>query len=307
MKLKLKQLKFKSFLICLLLLVVLVGLLIPSRTWMQQKVAHSSARLNSPMSPMILVPGSSASKDRFDTLVNLINEANIDHSLIKVTVKKNDAITVSGQLKPKDNNPFIVISFENNQDGYANIKKQGRWMSLAMTYLQKRYNFNNFRGIGHSNGGLIFTYYLENYYDSDVVSLSRLMTIGTPYNFEESSINNKTEMLSDFIKKRDKLPKDMVLYSIAGTENYTDDGIVPEASVTAGKYIYQNRIKEYTEITVTGQDSAHSDLPQNKQIVNLITQYIVNDPFAPKQKTLKKKNGNNQTINPEEPQIAPTE
>ncbi len=56
------------------------------------------------------------------------------------------------------------------------------------------------------------------------------------------------------------------MYSIAGTEDYTDDGIVPVQSVLAGKYIFQKHVKSYTQITVSGDDAQHSSLPEIQKL-----------------------------------------
>ena len=61
------------------------------------------------------------------------------------------------------------------------------------------------------------------------------------------------------------------------TVTYTSDGLVPDGSVDAGKYIYQKQVAHYTSMTVTGKDAQHSNLPQNKQIVRLIEEYLL-DP-----------------------------
>jgi uncharacterized alpha/beta hydrolase family protein len=45
--------------------------------------------------------------------------------------------------------------------------------------------------------------------------------------------------------------------------------------VEAGKYVYQGQVKHFTEITVTGNNAQHSDLPQNAQIVTLIRTYML--------------------------------
>ena len=92
----------------------------------------------------------------------------------------------------KDNEPVIVIGFENNKDGYYNIKKQTKMMNQAFEALQNKYNFNNFKGLGHSNGGLIYTAFIENYLSDYDVKINSLMTIGTPYNFTETNIKNKS-------------------------------------------------------------------------------------------------------------------
>ena len=85
-------------------------------------------------------------------------------------------------------------------------------------------------------------------------------------------------MLNDLITSRNKLPSSLTVYSIAGTENLDGDGTVPIESVEAGKYIFQNQVAHYTQITVSGDEAGHSSLPQNRQIVNLISQYMVATP-----------------------------
>ena len=243
----------------------------PSIQWMHKNVTAISKRHDSNMSPVIFIPGSSATQNRFDGLIDKLNDRRGKrHSLLKVTVHTNDRISYSGSIRPRDNEPFIVVGFENNKDGYSNIKKQAKWFSIAFNALAKKY-----KAIGHSNGGLVYTMYLENYFNRDDISIKKLMTIGSPYNFSETSLSHKTQMLSDFIKQRKKIPKTLSVYSIIGTQNFDNDGIVPARSAEAGKYIYQGQAQHYTEITVTGNDAQHSDLPQNQQIINLIEQYIL--------------------------------
>ncbi|AVK62215.1 acyltransferase [Lactobacillus sp. CBA3605] len=284
MKAKLTQRRFLIVLgIALLFLAIFVW---PAYTWTKNNVASMAGRHDSQLSPVIMIPGSSATQNRFDTLVTRLNKTTQKkHSLIKLTVHTDDRITYSGALRPHDNEPIIVVGFENNKDGYNNIKKQAYWFSLAFKQLAKKYQFNNFKAIGHSNGGLIYTYFLEHYFKRDDITVKRMMTIGSPYNFSEANLSHKTQMLADFIKYREKIPKKLAVYSVAGTENYDTDGLVPARSVEAGKYVYQGQVKHYTEITVTGGDAQHSDLPQNQQIVRLIQEYIL-DHQSSKQKRL---------------------
>lgn len=260
--------------------ILLVAMIILGLRWSEAKTSTNRAIFNSKMTPTILIPGSSASQNRFDGLVKELNKGVNKHSLLKVTVKETGAMTVSGKLRSRDQAPYMVVAFENNHDGYANIKKQAAWFNKAILMLQKRYHFRRFQAIGHSNGGLIWTRYLEQYYQAEELQVNVLMTIGSPYNFAEKSINNKTQMLADFIKHRSALPTDLTVYLILGTETYDDDGIVPEESVEAGKYIFQKQVAHYTQITVTGDDAQHSDLPQNDQIVQLIQQNVLPKPMG---------------------------
>ena len=266
----------KTALVFTLVCLFLIGLAAPSYSWTRKNVQKIEKFYNSKLSPIIMIPGSSATENRFDGLVTKLNQdrQGTKHSLLKVKVWNNGTITYSGSIDAKDNEPIIVIGFENNKDGYSNIKKQAKMVNQAFEALQSKYNFNNFKGLGHSNGGLIYTAFIENYLGDYDVDLKTLMTIGTPYNFTETNIKNKSEMLADFIKNREAIPTTLHMYSVAGTITYDSDELVPDASVSAGTYIYQNQAETYTEITVTGEDAQHSDLPTNDEVVALIKQHI---------------------------------
>lgn len=263
-----------KYLVFLALFLVILG--IPSYLWNKKSVKTMAGRYNSPMSPIIMIPGSSASANRFDALVKTVNSQYGErHSLLKLTVHTNDTITYSGSIRTGDTRPFIVVGFQNNKDGYDNIKKQARWFNIAFDQLKQRYRFNNFNAFGHSNGGLIWTYYLEHYFNDDTIDINQMLTVGSPYNFEEKNSNKRTQMLNDFIKYQDKLPSDLTYYSIAGTKLYTDDGIVPLGSVDAGKYIFEGVINHYTLITLTGDKAEHSDMISNSQFITLFHQYMI--------------------------------
>lgn len=266
----------KTALVFTLVCLFLIGLAVPSYSWTRKNVQKIEKFYNSKLSPIIMIPGSSATENRFDGLVTKLNQdrQGTKHSLLKVKVWNDGRITYSGSVDAKDNEPIIVIGFENNKDGYSNIKMQTKMVNQAFEALQSKYNFNNFKGLGHSNDGLIYTAFIEKYLGDYDVDLKTLMTIGTPYNFTETNIKNKSEMLADFIKAREAIPTTLHMYSVAGTITYDSDELVPDASVSAGKYIYQNQAETYTEITVTGEDAQHSDLPTNDEVVALIKQHL---------------------------------
>lgn len=268
----------KVWIISLCSIILTIILIVLSLSWSQRNVNNLTKWHNAKMSPVIMIPGSSASVNRFDRLVKQLNRHRKNpHSLLKVKVMKDDKIQYSGRIRPNDNEPIIVVGFENNHDGYSNIQQQARWFNLAFRELTKQYNFNNFKAIGHSNGGLIYTYFLEHYYAryQQTERIKKLMMIGSPYNFNEKSMNHQTKMLADFIKYRRRLPKNMNVYLVAGTQTFTSDGLVPLNSVLTGRYIYQNQVKHFTTIMVSGDNAQHSDLPQNTQIVDLINRYIL--------------------------------
>lgn len=268
----------------ILLITLMVVLAIPSYFWMKRDNKARAERSRSLLSPVIMVPGSSATTERFNDLIDQLNKTTMNqHSVLKVTVSREAKLSYSGSIGKNDLEPIIIIGFANNKDGYANIKKQAYWLDIAFDSLMQNYKFNNFKAFGHSNGGLIWTYWLEHYYAqyASDTKMKRLMTLGTPYNFTESNIKNRTQMLADFIKKRSALPKNLKVYSLSGGKSYESDGIVPETSVAAGKFIFQNQVKSYTAMTVTGEKADHSDLPQNKQVIQAIREYLLRKPDRP--------------------------
>ena len=270
--------KCRSRIVLTIAVLIMIMLAIPSYLWTKQNIHELARWQNSRLSPVIMVPGSSATINRFDDMVKLLNQTDHqNHSLLKVKVFNDGKIKYYGKIRTGDNEPIIVVGFQNNHDGYSNILKQAKMFNEAFKSLQKRYYFNNYKAIGHSNGGLIYTAFLEKYYKDYDVKMRELMTIGSPFNFGEANLKYKTQMLADFIKERKNIPKELTVFSVAGTENYDSDGLVPLNSVEAEKYVYQGQVKHYTEVTVTGVDAEHSDLPQNKQIVNLIQKYIFNN------------------------------
>lgn len=270
----------------LLVLLVVLAIFVPSQIWLKQRVTHYKSNYKTPLNPTIMVPGSSASQNRFDALITqLRKETKTTHSVLKVRVAENGQITYTGAIKRGDNQPFIVIAFENNRDGYQNINKQAKWLNLAFKDLVKTYHFNHFSMLGHSNGGLILSTFLEKYLaETPRVRPERLMMIATPYNMESDSTTKQTAILQELIKGRSHLPKKLTVYSVAGTENYSSDGTVPANSVNQGKYVFQNQVAHYTQITVTGDNTTHSDLPQNKQIVLLIRQYLLKEVLPSKER-----------------------
>ena len=127
----------------------------------------------------------------------------------------------------------------------AILKSRLNYSIKPLKPFKKKYNFNNFKGLGHSNGGLIYTAFIENYLGDYDIDLKTLMTIGTPYNFTETNI--KTSPRCWPILSREKaIPNTLYMYSVAGTITYDSDELVPDASVSAGKYIYQNQATSYS-------------------------------------------------------------
>ncbi|EFR44070.1 alpha/beta hydrolase [Streptococcus pseudoporcinus] len=272
------MIKKRYFLVLFVTIVIYFILIILGKTYINKTTSQQKAIYRSRMVPTVFVPGSGATNNRFDDMISELNKTHRKHSILKVEVSKDNQLTYSGGISSNDEHPFIVVGFENNLDGYDNIKQQAKWLDTAMHNLQLRYKFQRFNAVGHSNGGLNWTIFLEKYYSSEQFQMEKLLTIGTPYNFEESNFSNKTQMLKDLINERNVITSNLLVYNLAGTNTFEGDKIVPYESVEAGKFIFQKVAKHYTQVTVTGDDATHSDLPTNPEVI----QYLAEKLLKPK-------------------------
>jgi len=246
--------------------------------WAKSNVHALETQQASKLSPIIMIPGSNAGQNRFNQLVAELNQTSQEqHSLLRVLVHKDNSLSYTGTIRANDDEPIIVIGFQDNQDGFNNIKDQAGWFNHAMQILMARYRFKNVKIVGHSNGGLILTYALEHTALSRNLRIKKIMTIAAPYNLNDANSHGETTMLRSLVTYRTKIPRNLVVYSVAGSQSFNTDGLVPLYSVLAGRYVYQGQVRHFTELTVTGSQSEHSKLPQNSQIIQLIKNFIVDE------------------------------
>lgn len=228
------------------------------------------------ISPIIMIPGSSATENRFNRMIKKLNRnQHSHHSLVRIKVWNDGHMTYRGHLRKKDKQPIFVVGFQNNRDGYENIKQQAAMFNSALTVLQEKYFFNSFKALGHSNGGLVFTAFLQQYLaNHSELEMEKLLTIGSPYNLNKKNINHRVAMLDDFISNQENLPKKLQHLSIMGIFFRDGDGIVHKSSVEAGSLIYKGKIASHREVVIVGKDAHHSSLPQNEQVVDLIKGFL---------------------------------
>lgn len=227
--------------------------------------------------PIIMIPGSSATENRFNKMVKKLNHGqHPHHSLIRIKVWNDGHMTYRGHLNRKDRKPIFVVGFQNNRNGYENIKMQAAMFNAAITVLREKYAFTSFKGLGHSNGGLVYTVFLQQYLaNHSELEIEKLLTIGSPYNLNKKNLKHLVPMLDDFVANQGKLPKKLQHLSILGIFFRDGDGIVHKSSVEAGSLIYKGKIASHREIVIVGKDAHHSSLPQNEQVVDLIREFLL--------------------------------
>ena len=226
--------------------------------------------------PTIFVPGTNGTVNRFDSLISQLKTEN-QGNVLKITVNKDGSITKKGSLTADDSQPIIVVGFEDSSDETLDI--QGKWFQQALAEIQKHYHFDSYNYVGHSNGGLVITSYLEEFQEATDPSLAKLVTIGTPFNDTTTTYNDEvtsftkikqtSDLLAGYLESIENIPETIQMMNIAGeVDDTASDNTVPVQSVFSGRYIYQEQIESYQELLIKGKDTDHSALVENQQVID---------------------------------------
>lgn len=251
---------------CLLLMMLVIVLIISSIMVLTRRVL-AEQEVSLIQSPTIFIPGTNGTNHRFDSLIDELKQSDVAiNGILKVYVKKNGDIRLSGKLSQRDQEPLIVVGFEDNSEGA--VDDQGRLFQHVLMTLAENYQFNDYQVVGHSNGGLTVTAYLANYHQVSDPILTKLVTIGTPFTDEPTS-----ETGLNFVKKR-SLPIVGSVLAIAGDLDGESDGVVTVASALGAREIYQDVSGNYEELVVTGDLAGHSYLVTNPKVVKKMIQEL---------------------------------
>ncbi|MGM0219818.1 alpha/beta hydrolase [Enterococcus sp. AZ126] len=230
--------------------------------------------------PTIFVPGTNGTVNRFNGLIkNLDPKADV----LKVTVATDGTVSSKGKLTSSTEHPMIVIAFEDSSD--KTLPVQGKWYQLALRYIKEKYSFKTYNYLGHSNGGLVITSYLEEFQQSDDPKLAKLITLGTPYNDTSKKYNDAvtsfvqlketSDLLKSYLKNLENIPNTIKMLNIAGeVDDTASDSTVSVQSVFSGRYIYQDQVAEYQEVLIQGENTSHSELVENQKVVQLFKDFF---------------------------------
>ncbi|MGX7265216.1 alpha/beta hydrolase [Enterococcus crotali] len=231
--------------------------------------------------PTIFVPGTNGTVSRFNGLIKTLDPK---ADVLKVTVATDGTVSSKGKLSSSAEHPMIVIAFEDSSD--ETLPLQGNWYQLALSYIQKKYSFETYNYLGHSNGGLVITSYLEEFQQPDDPKLTKLITLGTPYNDTSKKYNDAvtsftqpketSELLKGYLTNLENIPDTVEMLNIAGeVDDTASDNTVPVQSVFAGRYIYQEQVADYQEILIQGENTSHSKLVENQKVIQLLKDFFL--------------------------------
>ena len=249
-------------------------------------IHQRTQRIKPVQEAFVMIPGSGTKADRFVQFQHDLNrvenkQGNFPHSMLEVTVKPNGRLVYRGKVSKLDRHPIITIAFAQNNDNYATVKRDAKLLTMAMDQIKNKYQIRRFSGFGHSNGGLVWTYWLEHYQSTDY-KITNIMLVGTPFNGYSNNSAIFIPQLRDLVKYRKNINPNINIINILGTTSYISDTRVPENSALAAKYIYQPVSHNYMAVTLTGRQVSHYELPQDSRLIQLIRDLIWHEDLGVK-------------------------
>ncbi|BDR58198.1 alpha/beta fold hydrolase [Xylocopilactobacillus apicola] len=263
--------KRKNILISLVILLVFLAVL---AIGLKPKEDNSSS-IDEPRKaikePLIMIPGSGGVADSYDSMIKVIQKNHSKTSVLKLTVDQKGKVRASGRLTSTASYPLVVVAFVDSSD--QAVPEQGAWFGSALRYLSDHYEFERFNYLGHSNGGPIITYYLEEHVKPNDPKADRLMFLGAPFNGVEAS-DNKTisSDLKPLLVNKSKIPSNLIVRNFYSDVGDDSDGVVPVKSVKAGKLIY-GQTASYEDRKLPGK-VAHSWLIEGTSSGKEVNQFF---------------------------------
>lgn len=269
-----------------------------------QQQSQTSKNYIMSTTPTIFMHGWSSSLRAEQSFIKIGTEQNIVTEEMVIHVTRNNKLQVQGRLTGNNDNPVILVQFDNNRVGEL---RYAQGLHHIVAYLKNRYNIKNFNVVGHSMGAYAWVYY--NMYwgaDPNLPRLNKMVVLAGPYNGildkghanqptsgnlanlwddapHENSLNKAGrpkiihEEYQTLLERKPNFPTNTRVLNIYGDlkDGTASDGLVTIQSVKSLRYLVSDRARSYQEFEVKGEGGQHSRLHINNPVVNdKLTNYL---------------------------------
>lgn len=216
-------------------------------------------------------------------------KAGITRSVLTAIVAEDGKVKISGEIKPKDENPIIMVGYQNNRN--PNFHEDADYAYNVVSTLQKQYGFKEMNLVGHSMGNMSIMYMLLDYGNrKNFPTLEKQVDIAGHFDgiigYHDSSTagiepngrpKDMTSYYKDLLKLRTTYPKTAEVINIYGNlqDGTNSDGRVRNDSSKSLKYLVP-RAKSYQEYQINGKAGQHSQLHEDKQVDKIIIKFLWN-------------------------------
>lgn len=230
--------------------------------------------------PTVFIHGYKGTANSFNNMLNRFERNGWGKKGLVYFISSNGRVLDYKVNGVQANQTFVQIILQNNR---ANFSESARWLSDALRHLKENYNVDAVNLVGHSMGGIISVYYMQQYNTDAYPNIQQFVAIGSPFD----GIYNK-----DYFKKhQDPAANDLKPNSLAFRMLYqggfpstvdvlnigsTGDLVAYPESVKAIRNIVPE--DQLEEIIIQNDDLGHSDLHESQEVDEIIHSFLWQEP-----------------------------
>lgn len=186
--------------------------------------------------------------------------------------------------------PIIQLVFKDRWIPSGTIE---RWFNQILNDLYQRYHFKTYNAVGHSLGAVALVSFLINTYNKPLPKINHLALVAGPFdgvvafgdlpNINPLSPEGKPAFMTPkyfwtYIN-RIKFPANAEVLNIYGNVNDSSntDKYVSVSSARSIKYILKPQVQRFVEYNAVGTSGEHSQLHDDKSVLQVINKFIYND------------------------------
>lgn len=286
---------------------VTIGLSAVGAVWAfssYQQQSQTSKNYVMSTTPTIFMHGWSSNLTAEQSFIKVGTEQNIVTEEMIIHVTRDNKLQVQGRLTGNNDNPVILVQFDNNRVGEI---RYAQGLRRIVSYLKDKYNIKDFNAVGHSMGAYAWVYYGMHWgADPNLPRLNKMVVLAGPYNGildkghanqpkngalaglwddtpHENSLDKNGcpkiihEEYNTLLARKNNFPINTQVLNIYGDlkDGTSSDGLVTVQSTRALRYLVSDRARSYQEFEVTGEGGQHSRLHINNPVVNdKLTDYL---------------------------------
>ncbi|KRL38924.1 alpha/beta hydrolase [Liquorilactobacillus uvarum] len=226
--------------------------------------------------PVLFIHGYAGNRFSFGLMLKRFEKNNWGVKSAVVKVSSVGKVSVLGD--PAAAGSMIQVLFENNR---ASIDEQAVWLRDILEELMQNYALKSVNIVAHSMGAVSVLSYLTNYGNERTLpEVSKLVTLGAPYNDIDPGKNSKTIEQSPMSvngplrpsaiyrklkKMRHSIAAQTLFLNIIGDiDNGKSDGSVSVSSARSLRYLLDEHV--YSELIIRGKKATHRKLHENREI-----------------------------------------
>lgn len=252
------------------------------------------SRYVSTRTPTLLITGRGGSGKNFSPMTRYMKECDATNTVKTAVIDKDGTVHLSSTLKHTMRNPVIVVRFEDSSQ--KNWHRRAFYLKSLLSYLNKKYGYEDFNAVGYDEGAVTTAYYLLIYGNSSTLPHLRKF-ISIAGDFDRLSGQPRYAANNRFERNGRPAFTDDTYYELLGLRNLKlkhkievlniygkksskakSDGVTSVVSARSLKYLVDPISRGYREIKVTGSSGRHSSIVTSSRTIKAVVHALWGKP-----------------------------